>query len=196
MNEEYCTCSYFVNNWYSSILFSSFEAYIFCFLTGVFLDVDHLVDYLWWSEERSLKKFFFLGPGYFNNPHPTDRFLHSVDLFILLITPVMLYWPILGIGVIMGFIGHLILDFAGFGFSPLDFFLLYRVFVWKRKILTLREKVLRKDGFKCRDCGATSKLQIHRDTKLGRFNGWERAEEWTTVCEQCHIQRHKTGMLY
>jgi len=175
---------------------SSFEAFIVCFLTGVFLDVDHFIDYLWRSKKRSLKKFFALGPGYFDNPHSTDKFLHSIEIFSLLIILIMLFQPILGIGIIVGFIGHIALDLVGFGFSPLHFFLLYRAIVEKKRVLALREAVLRRDGFRCRDCGATDNLQIHRGFKIGRIEGWDRVDEWTTVCEKCHVKRHGTGLFY
>lgn len=176
--------------------FPSVDTYVFCFLTGVFLDVDHFIDYLWWSKDKSLKKFFILGPSYFDDPHSTDRFLHSIDLFSLFAVPIMLLQPALGIGIIVGFASHIVLDFVGFGFSLFYFFFLYRFVFGKRKILSLREAVLKKDRFRCRDCGVTGNLQIHRDIKLVRLNGWDRVEEWTTVCEQCHMQRHQTGMFY
>lgn len=178
------------------VAFSSVEAYVFCVLTGVFLDVDHFIDYLLWSKDRNLKKFFILGPDYSDDPHPTDKFLHSIDLFSIFVIPIMLYQPILSIGIIAGFAGHIALDLTGFGFGPFYFFFSYRVVVGKRKILSLREAILKKDGFRCKDCGATDNLHIHRDIKLGHLNGWDRVEEWTTVCERCHIQRHKTGMFF
>jgi len=178
------------------LAFSSIEAYIFCFLTGVFLDVDHLIDYLWWSKDKSLRMFFILGPGYFDKPHSTDKFLHSIEIFSLLVIPIILHQPTLGIGLIVGFVGHIALDFVGFGFSPFHFFLFYRAIIEKNKVLLLKEAVFKRDGYKCIGCGATSHLQIHRDIKIGRLNGWDRVDEWKTVCEQCHIGRHKTGMFY
>ena len=178
------------------LAFSSVEAFVLCFLTGLFLDVDHLIDYLWWSEDKNLRRFFSLGPGYFDRPHSTDKFLHSIELFSLLVIPIMLTQPIFGVGVIVGFIGHISLDFWGFGFSPFHFFLSYRAIVEKKRVISLREAILERDDFRCRNCGATGDLQIHKGIKLGRLGRWNNVDEWTTVCEPCHIQRHETGMFY
>jgi len=174
----------------------SVEASLFCFLAGVLLDGDHLLDYLWWSEEKKFRTFFILGPDYFDDPHSLDKLLHSVDLFAFAAIPIVLCFPFMGLGIAVGFGGHIILDIFGFGFTPLYFFLLYRVAVGKSKIVSLREAVLKKDGFKCVDCKMTDNLQIHRGLKLGRVSGWDKVEEWTTVCENCHMKKHMKGMFY
>lgn len=169
------------------------ESCVFCFLVGVFVDVDHFLDFLLWEEDKDLKKFWILGHNYFIEVHSTDYLFHSIDLFSLLIIPFILYWPALGFGMIVGFAGHLILDQIGFHYDSFHFFLLYRIFVEKRKSLELRDAVLKRDGFKCRDCGATQKLQLHRKS---RQKSWDTVDEWMTVCEECHMKRHGSGVFY
>jgi hypothetical protein len=177
------------------LAFKSVEASVFCFIVGVFIDSDHFIDYLLWSDTRNLKEFFVLGPGYFEKPHLTDKFLHSIEVFsiFVILFAVALHQPVLSIGILVGFACHIVLDFVGFGFNPLHFFLLYRAIVEKKKMIALREAVLKKDGFKCKDCEATTNLQIHRDIHR---SAWDTVNEWVTVCKECHIYRHGTGMFY
>jgi hypothetical protein len=102
-----------------------------------------------------------------------------------------------GIGMIVGFGSHLILDQIGYPYDSLHFFLLYRIFVEKKKVIELRDAVFRRDGFKCRNCKATNNLQIHEKNLHGlpfQKNPWA-IDEWITVCEKCHIQRHGGSAL-
>lgn len=172
------------------------ESCVLCLLTGVFVDIDHFIDYLLWSKDKTLKKFWILGPSHYTEIHLTDTLLHSIDLFSLLVIPFILYWPIAAIGIMTGFFSHLALDQIGFRYNPLHFFLLYRIFVEKKKERTLRDTVLKRDGFKCRDCGAMDNLQLHRNLQLLHRTSWNTIEEWTVVCEKCHMKRHGSGMFY
>ena len=171
---------------------NSFEVSILCFLLGVFIDVDHALDYLMWSNNRSLRTFFKLGPDYFTNPHSTDRVLHSIDLWLPLILFTMVILPELAIGVAVGFIGHITLDFLGFSSSP---FLLHRVLRWKNQVVELRKTVLERDGYRCRDCGAASTLQMHNERNFS-CTKWNKLRDWVSLCERCHMSRHGSGMFY
>ena len=169
------------------------STYVFCFLIGVFIDFDHYLDFLLWSKDKNFKKFSILGPPYFVQIHYTDTLFHSVDLFTLLVIPIVAYCPSILTGVIIGFSSHLVLDYLGYGFSPFHFFFLYRVFFEKSKERDLRDAIFTRDGFKCVDCGAIQKLQIHRALNQ---ESWETITEWVTLCEECHIKQHGSGQFY
>ena len=169
------------------------ESCVFCFLSGVFLDIDHLLDFLLWSEDKDFRKFSILGPPYFTQTHYLDTVFHSIDLFSLLVIPLAFSFPTIIVGVIVGFSNHLLLDYLGNGFSFLHYFLLYRVLFEKRKERDLRDAIYQKDGFRCVDCGVTHKLQIHRAIIQG---SWVNITEWVTLCEDCHIKRHGSGQFY
>jgi 5-methylcytosine-specific restriction endonuclease McrA len=85
------------------------------------------------------------------------------------------------------------LDYLGYRFTPLHFFLLYRVFFEKNKERELKDVILKRDGFQCVDCGVTEKLQIHRTVKQ---KSWDTLTEWVTLCEECHIKQHGSGQFY
>lgn len=169
------------------------EAYVFCFLIGVFIDFDHYIDYLLWSEDKNFKKFSILGPPYFVQIHYTDTLFHSIEVFTVLLIPIATFFPSILGGVTIGFSSHLFLDYLGYRGSPLHFFLFYRVLFEKSKERKLRDAIFRRNEFKCADCGATQKLQIHRALKLG---SWDTITEWVTLCEECHIKSHGSGQFY
>lgn len=64
---------------------------------------------------------------------------------------------------------------------------------WKEK----REKILQRDGYKCRICGSTDNLQVHH--KQYHFNKvtnrkclpWEYDDKYlVTLCDSCHSRGH------
>lgn len=169
------------------------ESCIFCILVGVFLDFDHYLDFLLWSEDRDFQKFSILGPPYFVHIHSTDTLFHSIDLFIIPTILIRLYVPSILVGTIIGFTSHLVLDYLGYGFTPLHFFFLYRVLIEKRKEQELRDRILKRDRFQCVECGVTQKLQIHRTINQ---KSWNTFTEWVTLCEDCHIKHHGSGQFY
>ena len=60
---------------------------------------------------------------------------------------------------------------------------------------TLRQQVLRRDGWRCQSCGAMASLEVHH--KEFRSQGGDDSEEnLITLCRQCHadIHRWKTGV--
>ena len=54
----------------------------------------------------------------------------------------------------------------------------------------LRMRVLRRDGWRCQDCGATTNLQVHHIQTRGRL-GHDCAENLITLCAGCHKRQHK-----
>ena len=169
------------------------ESCVCCFLIGVFLDSDHVLDYFLWSEDKDFKTFSILGPPYLTQIHYTDTLFHSIDVFLLLLIPLALYFPSLLVGTVVGFGNHILLDYLGNGFSHFHYFLVYRVLVEKKKERALRDAIYQKDQWKCVECGGTHKLQIHRAMIQGP---WDNLTEWVTLCEACHIQYHGSGQFY
>lgn len=53
---------------------------------------------------------------------------------------------------------------------------------------TTRKRVLRRDNYRCADCGRPHELNIHHLNydRLGR----ERLEDLTTLCKRCHRDAH------
>jgi 5-methylcytosine-specific restriction endonuclease McrA len=49
----------------------------------------------------------------------------------------------------------------------------------------LREKVLRRDGWKCQCCGVMSNLEIHHQ-QFRSQSGEDREENLITLCAPCH----------
>lgn len=59
---------------------------------------------------------------------------------------------------------------------------------WKRK----RERVLKRDHYRCRKCGKSNcRLEVHHLTY--KHFGNEPLEDLLTVCSQCHHRIHKKG---
>lgn len=166
---------------------------LLCFLAGIFVDADHYLDFLLWSKRRDFRRFRILGPPHFTQIHLTDTLFHSVELIVLLAIPIYYYSPEIAIGLTLGFISHIALDHVGFNFHPLHFFLSYRIIVEKKKERFLRDSVFRRDGYKCTECSATENLQIHRRSKQ---KSWDSIDEWVTLCEECHIKSHGSGLFY
>jgi 5-methylcytosine-specific restriction endonuclease McrA len=55
-----------------------------------------------------------------------------------------------------------------------------------------RLRIMERDGFKCRDCGATNDLQVHHTFYVRGLSPWEHpAELLVTVCDTCHPERQK-----
>lgn len=60
-----------------------------------------------------------------------------------------------------------------------------------------RKAVLKRDGYKCRNCGSEKELivhhrQYHADKKTGRFfNSWDyKLKYLITLCKNCHAAGH------
>ena len=51
-----------------------------------------------------------------------------------------------------------------------------------------REKVLRRDGYKCTQCGSKRSLQVHHKTYARIYK--EKLEDLVTLCKKCHKKVH------
>ncbi len=54
---------------------------------------------------------------------------------------------------------------------------------------TLRNQVLRRDGWRCQSCGTMCNLQVHHRT-LRSHSGEDSEENLITLCNACHAQIH------
>jgi 5-methylcytosine-specific restriction endonuclease McrA len=54
----------------------------------------------------------------------------------------------------------------------------------------LRQQVLRRDGWRCQACGATSTLEVHHQQFRSR-SGADSEENLITLCSACHARLHR-----
>ncbi len=55
---------------------------------------------------------------------------------------------------------------------------------------TLRQQVLRRDGWRCQSCGTLSNLEIHHK-QFRSASGDDSEENLVTLCSQCHARIHR-----
>jgi 5-methylcytosine-specific restriction endonuclease McrA len=53
----------------------------------------------------------------------------------------------------------------------------------------LRNQVLKRDGWRCQDCGAMKDLQVHHIKRRSQLGG-DVAQNLITLCASCHGKRH------
>lgn len=109
-------------------LFRSSPAAIACFLTGVFLDIDHLIDYaLNYGFRLRIRQFFRAFE--FESFENIFLFLHSWEFIVIYLVLLWLVdWKPVVIGALIGFCLHLLLDHFFNDHSKLAYFLSYRLF--------------------------------------------------------------------
>ncbi len=54
---------------------------------------------------------------------------------------------------------------------------------------SLRQKILRRDCWKCQSCGAMSNLEVHH-RKFRSHSGEDSEENLITLCTACHAATH------
>ena len=55
---------------------------------------------------------------------------------------------------------------------------------------TLRQEVLRRDGWRCQSCGALSNLEVHH-RELRSQSGDDAEQNLITLCTRCHSFVHR-----
>jgi len=55
---------------------------------------------------------------------------------------------------------------------------------------SLRQQVLRRDGWRCQSCGTMSNLEVHHQ-KFRSQSGEDSELNLITLCTACHGQRHR-----
>ena len=69
----------------------------------------------------------------------------------------------------------------------------YRQYLKTPHWLETRERILKRDGYQCRDCASRKRLNVHHKTYLSP-RGQERDTELLTLCRRCHIARHRESI--
>ncbi len=91
------------------------------FLTGVMLDLDHLVEYYWWFVRGDNTRVFY--------------FFHSYELVVpAALAGYFSGWDPLVVGASAGFLGHLAADQIVNPMRPLAYFFTYRAIVGFRRL--------------------------------------------------------------
>ena len=62
---------------------------------------------------------------------------------------------------------------------------------WKE----IRQLVLKRDGFKCIECGSKIKLHVHHETYEHYKNEINYLEDLNTICEKCHSKIHNKKLF-
>jgi 5-methylcytosine-specific restriction endonuclease McrA len=55
---------------------------------------------------------------------------------------------------------------------------------------SLRQQILRRDGWRCQSCGTMSNLEVHHREFRGR-SGSDSEENLITLCVACHASVHR-----
>jgi 5-methylcytosine-specific restriction endonuclease McrA len=55
---------------------------------------------------------------------------------------------------------------------------------------TLRQQVLRRDGWRCQSCGTMSNLEVHH-RRFRSHSGDDSTENLITLCAECHARMHR-----
>lgn len=63
----------------------------------------------------------------------------------------------------------------------------YKHPMWRKR----RQQIIKRDGFKCAECGCSSPLHVHHLTYQSGFKVWEYEDKYLiTLCEKCHEKKH------
>jgi 5-methylcytosine-specific restriction endonuclease McrA len=55
---------------------------------------------------------------------------------------------------------------------------------------SLRQQILRRDGWRCQSCGTMSNLEVHH-TEFRSHSGSDSGENLITLCAACHSRVHR-----
>jgi 5-methylcytosine-specific restriction endonuclease McrA len=55
---------------------------------------------------------------------------------------------------------------------------------------SLRQEILRRDGWRCQSCGSMSNLEVHHGD-LRSHSGSDSEENLITLCASCHARVHR-----
>jgi len=102
---------------------------VICLLVGIFIDLDHLIDFWIHSKKFSFGEDFF---DYFYKAEFRKIYVvfHSIELIpVIYILGNFLFEGIMTYAILLGFISHLFLDYIGNSKNPFSYFLFYRILV-------------------------------------------------------------------
>jgi len=185
------------------LVFRKWQMSIACFLTGVFIDLDHIFDYYMNHELRENLRyllhprqfFVFLREGY-DNAKPADKVykvLHSVELLIpISVLYIFGIWNDIATGMLIGFVLHLVMDAIPLGHMGTisTIYKLKNGFPTGADIMKQRLSRIGVDLSKCQSCGAEGEIILHRNCKW--YAGFTKKELKRTMvlCEKCHDRMH------
>ena len=69
----------------------------------------------------------------------------------------------------------------------------YQKYLKSRKWQYIRSEVLKRDGFKCMQCGGKENLQVHHLSYKHLYNELGYLEELCTLCRECHDKETNKG---
>jgi hypothetical protein len=188
------------------LAFKKIQMSLACFLTGVLLDVDHVLDYYLnhelWEKFRYLRHprelIKFLSNGYYKSK-PTDKVykpLHSIELLIpISLLYIFRIWNEMATGMLIGFATHLIMDVVPMGHIGTAS-MIYKIkngFPRGGDIIKQRLSRIGVDVGKCQQCGAQGELIYHKPCSW--YAGFTKRglRKMMVLCKECHDQMHNEG---
>lgn len=183
------------------IIFKNLQIAISCFITGIFIDLDHIIDYLlnrglpdilkYLRHPRKFTNFISYGHLKFNPFCKVYKPLHSIELLIPAIILYLLgFWNDIATGAVIGFLIHLVMDtvvIGHIGAVSLIYKILHR-FPKGSDIIKKRLIKIGKDPNCCQLCGYEGDTIIYRSK--GKCIGFSRKKlnEMMILCSKCYEQ--------
>ncbi len=185
------------------IILKKLQMSIACFLSGVFMDLDHIFDYYMNHELRSKlgyliaprKLFKFLSNEYSKTEshYKVYKPLHSVE--ILIFVPfffIFRVWSDIATGVLVGFLVHMVMDILPLGHIGVTS-MIYKInkgFPRGADIVRQRLSRIGRDPDKCQLCGVQDETILHK--RRYWYAGFTRRglSRIMVLCSNCHDRIH------
>ncbi|OGI15153.1 hypothetical protein A3K63_03415 [Candidatus Micrarchaeota archaeon RBG_16_49_10] len=118
----------------------SLFASLLCLIVGIFIDTDHIIDYL--IDKRrvpTIKQFF---DYFYSKKYERIRVLfHSLEFTpLIFLASRWLFGLVPAYGIMAGFLSHMALDYIGNRPRPFTYFLTYRIIVGFKADMLVRTK--------------------------------------------------------
>jgi hypothetical protein len=185
------------------IILKKFQTSIACFLSGIFIDLDHIFDYYMNHELRSKlgyliaprKLFKFLSNEYSKTEshHKVYKPLHSVEILIFVpFLHVFRVWSDIATGVLVGFLVHMVMDILPLGHIG-TISMIYKINKgFPRGADIVRQRLSRtgRELDKCQLCGARGETILHK--RRYWYGGFTRRglSKVMVLCPDCHDRMH------
>ena len=72
----------------------------------------------------------------------------------------------------------------------------YELYIHGTKWRKIREKVIERDGGKCKRCKCKKTLQVHHLVYDNLFNEEEHLDDLVTICKKCHFKLHSLYRIH
>lgn len=95
-----------------------------CFVAGVLLDADHLLDFWMYKKRITFGKEIF--QGFYKKFGKVYIWFHSFE-FLVPLAIMTYFFRLAGLGLTVGFLSHLISDSLSYELHPLSYCLTYRI---------------------------------------------------------------------